>query len=272
MNLIKTSAEPEKLTETAFYFIFSNGSVVIKKKSDTPSPIPRFERALTEKMKLKHLCFLGTIKNISCYCAHMSPVRLPADCQLINLRSFYRQVDPDIRSIAGYARQIHDWNRDFNYCGRCGIKTQKNEHEHARVCAECGLISYPRISPAIIVAVVKEDKILLARGVRFPDKKMFSVLAGFVEPGETLENCVSREIFEEVGIRVNQIRYFNSQSWPFPDSLMIGFTAEYESGSLILDTEEIVEAGWFKKEDLPHVPGEYTLAGELIDWFVQTRG
>ena len=120
--------------------------------------------------------------------------------------------------------------------------------------------------------MVRDDKILLARGINFPNKKMFSVLAGFVEPGEGLEGCIEREIFEEVGLKVKNIEYFNSQSWPFPDSLMIGFTAEYESGEISIDTTEIVEAGWFRADDLPPIPGSQVLAGQLIEWFVRHQG
>jgi NAD+ diphosphatase len=150
---------------------------------------------------------------------------------------------------------------------KCGTRTQRKENEHARECLECNLTHYPRISPAIITAVIKDRQILLARGINFPDKKMFSVLAGFVEPGETLEECVKREILEEVDITVNNIQYFGSQSWPFPDSLMIGFIAEYEKGTISINTEEIVEAHWFEADNLPSIPGKQTIAGQLIKWF-----
>ena len=120
--------------------------------------------------------------------------------------------------------------------------------------------------------MVKEDQILLARGINFPNKKMFSVLAGFVEPGEALEECVAREIFEEAKIKIKQIQYFKSQPWPFPDSLMIGFTAVYDSGKLSIDPQELLEAGWFTADNLPIVPGKQTLAGELIEWFVRQQG
>ncbi|MBU2627879.1 MAG: NAD(+) diphosphatase, partial [Proteobacteria bacterium] len=196
----------------------------------------------------------------------------PDRYKLMNLRALYGRVDNGFWSLSGYARQIHDWNMNFKFCGRCGAKTHKKENEYARECSQCNLISYPRISPAIITAVVKDRQLLLARGINFPNKKMFSVLAGFVEPGESLEACIKREIFEEVGIKVKNIQYFKSQSWPFPDSLMIGFTAEYESGRLLIDTNEIVEADWFDAQTLPLVPGKQALAGELIEWFVQTHG
>jgi len=219
-------------------------------------------------IEFEEICFFGRIDGVSCYCARFPFKGLPDHFKWISLRSLYGKIDNGFWSIAGYARQIYDWNINFKFCGRCGEKTDRKENEHARACAKCGLTSYPRISPAIITAVVNDRQILLARGVGFPDKKMFSVLAGFVEPGEALEECVQREIFEEVGIKVKNIQYFKSQSWPFPDSLMIGFTAVYDSGRISIDKREIVEAGWFKPDKLPIIPGKQTLAGDLIDWFL----
>jgi len=268
MDFIKTAIEPEMLPGKAYYFIFSNNDILVKEKFNNFVSIPLIEEKFITKMELNGICFLGMYKNTPCYCAHIHPAGLPDFYKLINLRSLYGKIDNGVWIISGYARQIHGWNINFKFCGRCGAKTERNKNEHVRVCPMCGLISYPRISPAIITAVVKGHQILLGRGVNFPNKKMFSVLAGFVEPGEALEECVKREIFEETGINVKNIQYFKSQSWPFPDSLMIGFTAEYESGEIIIDTKEIAEAAWFKAENLPVIPGKQTLAGELIEWFV----
>jgi NAD+ diphosphatase len=272
MNFIKTTIEPESVPDRAYYFIFSDNAVLVEKKSELLVSIPCIKRKSAEQMGLDRVCFFGRYQKISCYCAGIRDRDVPEQYELIPLRSLYGKIDHGFWGISGYARQIHDWNMNFTFCGRCGEKTTKKKNEHARVCADCGLASYPRISPAMITAVVKEDEILLARGVNFPNKKMFSVLAGFVEPGESLEDCVAREVFEETGIRIRQIQYFNSQPWPFPDSLMIGFTAVYDSGSLSIDAEEILEAGWFKADRLPIVPKAYTLAGELIRWFVKHQG
>ena len=135
----------------------------------------------------------------------------------------------------------------------------------------CGLASYPRISPAAIVAIVRRDehgeRILLARNHRFPPGR-YSVLAGFVEPGESLEMCAQREVFEEVGIRIKNVRYFGSQPWPFPNSLMLGFTAEYESGEIRLEESELADAQWFSVSNFPSLPPKMTIARKLIDWFV----
>jgi NAD+ diphosphatase len=140
--------------------------------------------------------------------------------------------------------------------------------ERAKICPKCGLVAYPRLSPAVIVAVLRDNCILLAHSHRFP-AKFYSVLAGFVEPGETLEECVEREVYEEVGIRVRAIRYFGSQPWPFPDSLMIAFTANYAGGEIRIDHSEIADANWFSANDLPHIPPKISIARQLIDWFLE---
>ena len=151
--------------------------------------------------------------------------------------------------------------------GRCGSRTVDRTQERAKECPDCGLISYPSISPAIIVAVRKGNRILLAHSTRHRSG-WYSVLAGFVEPGETLEACVRREVKEEVGLEVKNIRYFGSQPWPFPNSLMVGFTAEYGGGKIVLDDDEILAARWFAANNLPPIPGKYTIARHLIDHFV----
>jgi len=163
-----------------------------------------------------------------------------------------------------------DWDQNRRFCGKCGGPTEDKVDERAKYCARCDLINYPRLSPAVIVAILKGDQILLARNKRFR-MSMYSVLAGFVEPGETLEACVEREVHEEVGIAVKNIRYFGSQPWPFPNSLMIGFVAEYAGGQITIDDREIAEAGWFSRSNLPQIPSSISIARRLIDWFVGSR-
>ena len=164
-----------------------------------------------------------------------------------------RLLEEDLFVLGGRAVQIVEWDRTHQYCGRCGSRTHTKEKERQSL-PQCGLHNFPRLSPAIIVAVERGNEILLARSAHFP-QGMFSVLAGFVEPGETTEECVVREVKEEVGITVGNIRYFGSQPWPFPNSLMLGFTAEYVEGELALDPTEIAEAGWFRADSLPSIPG-----------------
>ena len=173
--------------------------------------------------------------------------------------------------LAGRALQIVEWERTHRFCGRCGAAMAGMPGERAKKCPACGLTSYPRLSPAVIVAVVRHTdagpRLLLARNHRFPPGR-YSVVAGFVEPGESLEECVHREVAEETGVRVKDIRYFGSQPWPFPHSLMVGFTAEYDHGEIVLEEAEIADAQWFPAENLPLLPPKMSIARRLIDWFV----
>lgn len=186
------------------------------------------------------------------------------------LRQLFGQIPEDLFFLAGKANQILHWDRTHQYCSRCGARTENKMDERAKVCPSCSFVNYPRISPAIIVAITRGPEILLAKGSRF-EGSFYSVLAGFVEPGETFEECVQREVEEEVGLKVKNIRYFGSQPWPFPDSLMAGFTAEYAGGEIIIDKKEIMDAGWFAVEQLPEIPGSGSIARQLIDWFVHSQ-
>ncbi|MFX0210211.1 MAG: NAD(+) diphosphatase [Candidatus Hodarchaeota archaeon] len=192
----------------------------------------------------------------------------PENMEFLSLRRLYGLLSDYLLWIGGRAFQLMNWDRSTQYCGRCGTLTQINLEERVKVCPQCDLLNFPRISPAIICGVLKKDKILLANGARFPSN-IFSVLAGFVEPGETLEECVRREVKEEVGIEVKNIRYFGSQAWPFPDSLMIGFLADYAKGTITIDKTEINEAGWFTADNLPPIPGKISIARRIIDWFTK---
>jgi NAD+ diphosphatase len=212
--------------------------------------------------------YLGTLKGRHCFSVELErETQAPEGWEFHGLRRLFGLLPESLFWVAGAAVQIVDWDRSHQFCGRCGARTRDKQKERAKECPECGLISYPRIAPAIIVLVEREDRLLLARSHRHP-QGLFSVLAGFVEPGETLEGAVAREIREEVGIEVRDIRYFGSQPWPFPNSLMIAFTCHYASGDIVLEEEEMAEADWYKPDDLPAVPPKISIARQLIDWFV----
>jgi NAD+ diphosphatase len=189
-----------------------------------------------------------------------------------NLRAlFFTGLDERLYALAGRAVQIVDWDRNHQFCSRCAGPVERVEGENAKRCPACKLTTYPRLSPAVIVLVEREDTILLGKNARFP-MPMYSTLAGFVEPGETLEETVHREIREEAGIEVTNIRYFGSQPWPFPDSLMIAFVADYAGGELKPDPSELADAKWFRLEELPMVPPRISIARALIDAWVKRRG
>ncbi|MEM9806867.1 MAG: NAD(+) diphosphatase [Cyanobacteria bacterium P01_D01_bin.56] len=212
--------------------------------------------------------FLGTLHNQACYGIQLpKDLVLPSGLEMRTLRGLYGQLDDALFAIAGRATQLVEWDRTHQYCGCCATPLEQAHNERVKRCPQCGLRQYPRLSPAVIMLVYRGAEVLLARAPRFRDG-MYSVLAGFVEPGESLEETVAREVREEVGVAITDIRYFGSQPWPFPNSLMIGFTARYAEGDIVIDGQEIEAAGWFTKDTLPPVPGRLSIARKLIDWFI----
>lgn len=206
--------------------------------------------------------FVGTVSGRHCWAVEGPSGRLK------NLMALHGEVDEPVWLAAGRAVQLVDWDRSHRFCGRCGTPTEMSDSERSRKCPRCGLAAFPRLAPAIITLVLHPDgRGLLARNARWPTP-MYSTLAGFVEPGETIEGAVRREVAEEVGIEVGAMRYFGSQPWPFPHSLMIGFHAGYESGEITVDGEEISAAGWYRPSDLPPIPGPISIARRLIDAWV----
>ncbi len=257
--------------EPSRWFIFSGHKLLVR-INDNKMDIPFLDRGPEDLgVQPVRAHYLGTLNGESCYAAEVPETsNTPAGMQFQGLRSLFDSLDDAFYRVAVVAIQVVDWDRLHQFCGRCGEKTHYKEGVRAKECARCGSVSFPRLSPAVIVAVQKGNKLLLARASRFP-VQFYSVLAGFVEPGETLEEAVMREVKEEVGIDISNVRYFGSQPWPFPDSLMIGFTAEYAGGEVSIDGTEIIAAGWFDADALPMLPGKISIARKLIDAFVQEQ-
>jgi NAD+ diphosphatase len=270
MEFIPGHIPPSIAAQKSMWFVFRADKIMVKQANarDIRPYISDPKRLSPDFLRQQ---FLGRLDGIPCFTAELADGHsLSEGTSLHGLRELLGVVSDDIFTLAGYANQILHWDQTHQYCGRCGTPTHDKKDERAKVCFSCGLINYPRVTPAIIVAVVRNDTILLARSTRFRSN-FYSVLAGFVEPGENLEGCVAREIKEEVGITVENIRYFGSQPWPFPNSLMVGFTAEYRSGEISVDTSEIIHADWFPPDNLPQIPGKQTIARQLIEWFTGTR-
>jgi NAD+ diphosphatase len=192
----------------------------------------------------------------------------PADGAAVDLYSYFGLAGEVNWLVAGRAVQIVEWARTHRFCGRCATPTVLAPGERAMRCPECGLLAFPRLAPAMITLVTRgegaDSEALLARGAQF-SLPMYSCLAGFVEPGESLEGAVEREVREEVGIAVKNVRYWGSQPWPFPHSLMLGFRAEYESGDIVCDPIEILDANWYRRGELPQIPPGISIARKLID-------
>ena len=180
------------------------------------------------------------------------------------LRSLFGRMPDALVALAGRAIQLLEWDRTHRFCGACATPTARDASERARRCPACHHSAYPRISPAMMRLITRGREILLARNVNFPAGR-YSALAGFLEAGESIEDAIHREVEEEVGLSVTDLRYFSSQSWPFPHSLMIAFTAEYARGELRPNGHEIAEAGWFRRDNLPQLPPRISIARALID-------
>ncbi|MFJ4143122.1 NAD(+) diphosphatase [Pseudomonas sp. NPDC089734] len=191
-------------------------------------------------------------------------------CTWQGLRQFMLQGDFAVYRMLGYAAQIGTWAREHRFCGACGRPTVQIPGERAMYCEHDDLRFYPRISPSMIVLITRGDEILLARSPRFVTG-VYSTLAGFAEPGESAEDCVRREVMEEVQVRIRNIRYVGSQCWPFPHSMMLGFHAEYESGDIVPQADEIEDARWFRIDDLPPLPANRSIARYLIELYLARR-
>ncbi len=207
--------------------------------------------------------YLGLLGEAACF-AQWGPEAAPAGTEYGNLRELLLRLEGPLGPLAGRARQLLEWDRDHRFCGRCGTPMQDKAGERAKVCPSCQHLCFPRLNPAVIVGITRGGSLLLCRNRRFPGT-MHSIVAGFVDVGETLEQAVEREIAEEVGLRVRNIRYFGSQSWPFPSGLMLGFTAEAEPGEIHVDGDEIVEAGWYTAANLPPIPRHGSISRRIID-------
>ena len=255
---------------STYWFLFCSNKLLVT-VDEGKAGIPYFKSLSELNIATVRIQYLGTLRGSPCYSAEATTETVvPEAMAFRELRSLYGALEEDIFLLAGKAIQIVSWDQTNQYCGRCGAKTTLLEGERAKKCPACGLINYPRISPAAITAVTKGNKILLTHNATFRGN-IHSLIAGFVEPGETIEECVHREIFEEVGLKVKNLKYFGSQPWPFPNSLMIGFTAEYESGEILVDGQEITEAEWYEAGNLPELPGKISIARKIIDWFVRTH-
>ena len=253
-------------------FAFIGAELLIVRGPDDVPQIPLWDQMRHWGVTAVRWQYLGLLNGDPCWSAElMRDQEIPSGAGLTGLRALYDQLSEAEYAIAGRAAQIVAWERDHQFCGRCGTPTEPVPGERARRCPVCELHAYPRLSPAVITLIERGDTILLARGHAFQPGR-FGIIAGFVEPGETLEEAVRREVHEEVGVALAEVRYIASQPWPFPHSLMIGFEATWASGEIEIDGTEIVDAGWYRPDDLPMIPPGMSIARTLIDRWVDRAG
>jgi NAD+ diphosphatase len=260
---------PAALSEPAHWFLFQGSQILVRREQDR-AWVPLLATPQELGLEPVRTQYLGTLAGRHCYSGECAPdVPAPHGYFWSGLRALFGSFDDAMFALAGRAVQIMDWDRSHQYCGRCGTPTLVKSGERARACPSCGQIHYPRIAPAVMALVRRGDQLLLARSPHFVPG-MYSALAGFVEPGESLEHCLVREVKEEVGVKVGNLRYFSSQSWPFPHSLMIAFNCDWVEGEIIPDPGEIEAAGWFGLDNLPVLPNKISVARRLIDNTIAT--
>lgn len=253
---------PEQTNQPALWFAFQRSSIIVIDAAT--AALPCCGQLTEHGIATVRSTYLGLLDERHCYAAEIDEQHpLPEGWSKLGLRDLFSMVDGTTAALSGRALQLLDWERNHQFCSRCGTPMHARNDERARACPACRFTSYPPVSPAVMVLITRGRELLLARkSVWAPGR--YSAIAGFVEPGEMLEDTVVRETMEEVGVKVGELRYFGSQPWPFPHSLMVAFTAEYAGGEIRPDGVEIEEATWFDAEALPHLPPSISISRRLI--------
>jgi len=253
----------------AYWFLFCKDELLVVKNEKKNRILSTYDikRLANQPTNIQSI---GLFRDLECFIGTISNDNIPEGFSFTKVRPLYGNIEDDCFWCACRAFHISTWLKSNTFCGCCKGVMKMSSIELALKCTDCGHLVYPRISPAIIVAVTKGDQLLLAHSGRFLPNR-YGVIAGFVEPGETLEDCVKRELMEEVGVEVHKIKYFASQPWPFPDSLMVAFTAEALTKEITIDNQEILAAGWFYADNLPDISDKPSVGRSLIDWFIKTH-
>ena len=248
----------------AVVFAFAGSRMLVRRQ--TPGELPNFSDLDACGPLVAGPFDLGRLGDREVLAVALAPETICPDLESRGLRELFGVLPEPLLSLAARASQTLEWSFAHAFCGRCGNPTDYSQTELARTCPSCGATFYPRLTPAVITLISKGPEILLARA-RASRPGFYSLIAGYVEAGETLEQAVKREVLEEVGIEIKDVKYFASQSWPFPSQLMVGFTASHASGSLRVNESELSDARWFRAGQLPaeiEIPSNYSISGQLI--------
>jgi NAD+ diphosphatase len=255
---------PAALPDDTWVFAYSGARILWRGGDDAPAIPTLAEVAHAGIAGDWH--YMGALDGRPCVAMTLADgAGAPAGFTEGGLRTLFFRIPDTMLALAGRASQIVEWDRTHRFCGHCATPTHDKPDEYAKECPKCGLTAWPRVSPAMMALVTRGRQMLLARSRRFASTSMYSALAGFVEAGESIEDCIHREVREEVGIEVRDLCYFTSQAWPFPHSLMIAYTAEYAGGDMRPCDAEIADAQWFSIDALPQLPSPVSVSRKLID-------
>lgn len=247
-----------------YWFIFFNDQLLLQKKGETYT-IPY---SINPPVPVKNVLEVNLLEDMpACTASVDTPLEETAEYLPMGLRASYDYLDPILHKIAGKAYELIYWDQHSRFCPSCGTKTVM-QTTISKQCPNCKYEIYPVVSPAILVLIRKGDAILLVHARNFRGS-FYGLVAGFLETGETLEECVRREVMEETGLEINNITYFGNQLWPYPSNLMVGFIADYVSGTIRLQDEELSEGAFFTKDNLPELPRKLSLARKMIDWWLE---
>jgi NAD+ diphosphatase len=268
-NFTPSLDRPKDEEQPCCWFIFRQGGCLFNLIDQQPqiitltANIEQLRNHLASDVLYWH--FLGYYGHWPCFTAAVSDAyQPPSGMAFYGLRALLALASNQMMLLLGRAKQITYWQQNHRFCSRCGSPTYTSVKERVKVCYQCGNRQYPQLSPCVIVLVTKNKQVLLARAARHPTGR-YSTLAGYVEPGETVEQALVREVYEETAIRVTDCRYFTSQPWPFPNNLMLGFFAQYQSGDIVVAQDELEDARWWPVDQLPEIPPKGTIARALID-------
>lgn len=252
------------------YFVFCNGEILLEKLPDGSFSIPCSEEPPVDVRAGSNIMSVTTAEGITVFAYDMeNPVTDNPRYEMCGLRASYYKLSDELYKTAGKCEELLYWDRNTQYCGTCGGR-MKMHTDISKCCEKCGREVWPQLATAIIVLIRKGDEVLLVHARNFRGN-FYGLVAGFVETGETLEEAVEREVLEETGLCIRNIRYFGSQPWPYPCGLMVGFNAEYQSGDIHLQDSEIAAGAWFKRDNLPEIPEKLSIARKLIDnWLEET--
>ena len=270
-TFIRAYPPAQPATDKAYWLPFIKDEVLVERRGKEVALIQADSQEMQAQLQAREVLYIGTFEDVPCMtCEVGAEFVVPAEWRAISLRGLFGKVDEIVYSIVSYATQLLYWRRTSNFCPVCGHEPRNEIGTWGRRCPHCGHTAYPHVTPAILALVHDGERMLLTHKPGWG--KRYSCIAGFVEPGESLEECVQREVFEEVGLEVNNIQYVGSQPWPFPHQLMVGYTARYVGGTLHLEEQELDDALWFSIDNLPEMPPPLSLAYHIIQgWVKVTR-